>query len=267
MTTPTIRSQAVATTDEAKAGGTVAELVKQLEPQIKAALPAGTMDAGRFTRLALTALRLDAKKGGALSKCNPASLLGALMQAAQLGLEPHGPLGHAWLVPFKNEVTFIIGWKGYVQLADRAGISIRAHVVYKNDDFTYTLGLDPTLDHKPTLTNPGPPVAYYAIAKRAADGTVWTHVMTPAQIDAIKRRSRASSNGPWQTDEEAMALKSVVRQLVKVLPLSSEVAQADTADGQTVNLNLATNDLDVVDIQGEEIDVPATNGAGEPPKP
>ena len=107
----------------------------------------------RFTRMVLTALSKDNK----LASCTPNSFLGAMMQAAQLGLEPNTPLGQAYLIPFKNkgvlEVQFQIGFKGMIDLAYRSKevTDISAQCVYENDEFEYELGLSPVLKHKPAL--------------------------------------------------------------------------------------------------------------------
>ena len=73
------------------------------------------------------------------------------MQAVQLGLEP-GLLGHCYILPYKREATFIIGYKGMIDLARRSGHiqSIYAHAVHENDEFEYELGLHPKLEHKPS---------------------------------------------------------------------------------------------------------------------
>ena len=94
----------------------IADLIKAMEPQIKRALPS-TITVERFTRIALSALNTTPK----LKECTPMSFLSALMNAAQLGLEPNSPLGQAYLIPFKNkgvyEVQFQLGYKGLLDLA------------------------------------------------------------------------------------------------------------------------------------------------------
>ena len=89
---------------------TIPDMVRVLEPEIKKALPS-VMTPERFTRIALSALN----NTPALQQCTPMSFIAALLNAAQLGLEPNTPLGHAYLIPYKNkgilECQFQIGYK------------------------------------------------------------------------------------------------------------------------------------------------------------
>ena len=115
---------------------TIPDMVRVLEPEIKKALPS-VMTPERFTRIALSALN----NTPALQQCTPMSFIAALLNAAQLGLEPNTPLGHAYLIPYKNkgvlECQFQIGYKGLIDLSYRSGQvkSIQAQAVYQNDDF------------------------------------------------------------------------------------------------------------------------------------
>ena len=82
----------------AKPGKSIAEWIVAMKPQIKKALPS-VITPDRFTRMALTAVAQNPKLGD----CSPASFCGAMLQAAQLGLEPNTPLGQAYLIPFRNK--------------------------------------------------------------------------------------------------------------------------------------------------------------------
>lgn len=128
----------------------IPDMVKAMMPEIKKALPT-VLTPERFTRIALSALN----NTPALQKCTPMSFLAALMNAAQLGLEPNTPLGQAYLIPYKNkgvlECQFQIGYKGLIDLAYRNGQmqTIQAQAVYENDEFSYEYGLEPKLSHRP----------------------------------------------------------------------------------------------------------------------
>lgn len=76
----------------------IADMIKAMEPEIKKALPQ-VITPERFTRMALSALNTTPK----LAECSQMSFLGALMNAAQLGLEPNTPLGQAYLIPYRNK--------------------------------------------------------------------------------------------------------------------------------------------------------------------
>jgi len=237
----------------------VAGLIEQLRPQIERALPQ-SMSADRFARIVLTTLRTSP----GLAKCDPQSLMAACMLSAQLGLEP-GPLGHAYFVPFGREVTFIIGYRGMLDLARRSGeiTSIEAREVCANDKFEYEFGLDPKLKHVPSTGERGEPTHYYGIAK-FADGSHYFEVLSKADVDSYRKRSRASDRGPWQTDYSAMARKTVIRRMAPYLPLSADAARAVASDEGVVTRldDLANTDgeirvnHDAEIIDAEEVDTP-----------
>ena len=139
----------------------IADLIKAMEPEIKKALPE-VITPERFTRMALSALNTTPK----LRECTQMSFLAALMNAAQLGLEPNTPLGQAYLIPYNNKGTmecqFQIGYKGLIDLSYRNPQMqiISAQAVYENDDFSYELGLNPKLEHCPTLGERGEVVCF-----------------------------------------------------------------------------------------------------------
>ena len=96
------------------------DYVKLYEGEIAKALPS-VMTPDRFTRMMLSAVSATPK----LAECTPKSFLGAMMNAAQLGLEPNTPLGQAYILPYSNkgvmEAQFQIGYKGLIDLAYRSG--------------------------------------------------------------------------------------------------------------------------------------------------
>lgn len=177
----------------------------------------------RVCKVALVAYNKTPK----LRECTMESLFLSIMQASELGLEPGGALGHAYMVPFKSDCTLIVGYRGLIELARRSGEieSIEAHVVHERDTFTLRFGLNAALDHEPCLSgDPGEMRFVYAVAKLKG-GCVQFEVMTRDQVDKIRARSRSGNNGPWVTDYEEMARKTVVRRLIKYLPLSAERAE------------------------------------------
>lgn len=174
-------------------------------------------------RLMRVAVNCVAKTPG-LQKCSPTSLLRSVMAAAEVGLEPGGVLGQFYLVPFGTECTPIIGYRGLLELARRSGqvASIRAVVVRDKDRFRMTEGIEQVIDHEPFLDGDAGPLKYVYAVCRLRDGSVQVEVMSRAQVDAIRSRSRSGSSGPWATDYDEMAKKTVLRRLAKWLPLSSE---------------------------------------------
>ena len=140
---------------------TIQQYIKSMEGEIKRALPS-VITPERFTRMVLSALSTNPK----LAACTPKSFLGAMMSAAQLGLEPNTPLGQSYLIAYRNhgnlECQFQLGYKGLLDLAWRSGeiVSIYAETVYENDEFHYNLGLSPDLVHIPATENRGNPIFY-----------------------------------------------------------------------------------------------------------
>lgn len=170
----------------------------------------------------LAEVKVAAARASKLADCSTISIVDALTTCAQLGLSPSGRLGSAYLIPYKDKCTLVIGYRGYVDLAYRSGdvASFHAEVVYDKDVFRHSEGLAPVLEHIRTEEDdPGRLRAVYAIA-RMKDGSVAHVVMLRREVLAIKARSRASSDGPWVTDEAEMWKKTAIRRLIKLLPLS-----------------------------------------------
>ena len=212
----------------------IQDLFNRMAPEIAKVLPQH-IKSDHLLRVALTEIRKNPK----LLECSSQSLLGALMLAAQLGLEP-GILGHAYLIPYYNsktrstEVQFQIGYKGYIDLVRRSGElqTLDVHEVCRNDVFEYEYGLTPKLMHRPALENRGEVYCYYAIAK-LKDGGFSYLVMSIQDVEKFRKRSKSPDYGPWVTDYDAMAKKTVIKQLAKYLPLSTEIQRSITQDETT----------------------------------
>jgi recombination protein RecT len=179
----------------------------------------------RFVRVALTALNKTPK----LAECTRESLIQCLMDCSALGIEPDGRKAH--LIPYGNRCTLIIDYKGLVDLARRSGeiADIHADVVCAGDKFEYSFGSDSKLIHKPALKDRGKPIAAYSFV-RLKDGSSSFEVMNIEEIEAIRKRSKAGSAGPWVTDWAEMAKKTVFRRHSKWLPVSSEFQEAAEKD-------------------------------------
>jgi len=212
---------------------TIQQYIKQMQSGIKAALPS-VMTPERFTRIVLSALSTNPK----LQECTPQSFLGAMMTAAQLGLEPNTPLGQAYLIPYWsskrkcNECQFQIGYKGLIDLAYRSGevSTIMAQVVYENDEFSYSFGLEPTLKHVPAMKDRRAAMYVYAMFK-TKDGGYGYEVMSIEDVRAhAKKFSQSYGSGPWQTNFEEMAKKTVLKRVLKYAPLKSEFLRAVAQD-------------------------------------
>lgn len=237
---------------------TIKDYINAMSGEIAKALPQ-VMTPERFTRIALSAVSNTPKLGN----CTPQSFLGAMMNAAQLGLEPNTPLGQAYLIPFENrkkgvtECQFQIGYKGLIDLAYRSGEvkMIDAQTVYENDEFEYELGMDPVLKHKPARTNRGNPIYFYATFKLTNGGQGF-QVMSIEDVQThAKKYSKTYNNGPWQTNFEEMAKKTVLKKLLKYAPLKTEFVKQVTSD-ETIKTSISDHMEDVpneyMDVEYEE---------------
>jgi len=180
----------------------------------------------RFARVAITALTRTPK----LADCTPASLMKCLLDLSAMGLEPDGRRAH--LIPYGNEATLIIDYKGLVELIRRSGdvTSIRSETVCANDKFTWKNG---KVVHQIDWRKPrGEVQAVYAEAVMKS-GETQTSVMTKEEVEAIRNRSKAGKSGPWVTDWAEMAKKTAVRRMSKMLPLSSEIMDHVTRDDES----------------------------------
>jgi recombination protein RecT len=220
---------------------TIATMLERNRGAISLSLPKA-MDADRFSRLLLTA----ANTTPALFECDPMSFLAAGVAAAQLGLEPNDARGLAYMIPFNDSkrgkiVQLIVGYRGMMDLARRSGMvsSINAFPVFAGDEFTYALGLEPTLHHIPVdgdedskhLTH------VYAVAK--VNGDPQFVVMTRRQIDKTRASVKGSDKdfSPWSKHYTEMARKTAIRKLCKYLPQTVEMAQAINVEERGLSLS------------------------------
>lgn len=187
----------------------------------------------RFIRVGLAAMQ----RQPALFACTPTSIVKALMDAAELQLEPTGLMGQAYLVPYAGEAQLIVGYRGLAELARRSGdvTQVEARVVRARDQFSVEYGTSPVVHHVPYLpglmgndeadpedpegTGPGDLRAVYAVLTFSGGGQ-YVEVMSAAEVEAIRRRSKAKDKGPWVTDPLEMARKTVLRRALKYAPLS-----------------------------------------------
>lgn len=263
-------------TDRAHGTGTAIEKrddtlkgqIQSMESQFALAMPKG-MEAAQLVRDALTCLRQTPD----LAKCTPATVLGALMSCAQLGLRP-GVLGHAWVLPFYDgrsksfKAQLIVGYKGYVDLAYRNPqvSSVIARTVYDGDTFDVEYGLEDRLVHKPAMTGErSAPIAHYAIFKTASGGRAFW-VMTEAEAQAWKKRYAPKNKagdivGPWVSDYEAMARKTCLLRLAAWMPKSTDLAYAMEVDNgvranvdPSASLPDVTHQYEAEQVEGEVFD-------------
>lgn len=258
----------------------ISYLLNQKKGELAKMLPK-TLSIDRLLKVA----QIAATTTPALAKCDVPSLVGAIGQCAQMGLEPNTVLGHAYLVPFNtkrkdaqgnerwvNSVQVIIGYKGLIDLARRSGqiVSIAAHEVCENDHFELVYGLDEKLNHTPAMGDRGEIIGFYAVAK-LKDGGHSFEFMSRQQVEEIRLNSQSAykdewvrgqktgnripKDGPWWQHFVEMGRKTVIRRLAKYLPLSIEFQTAVALDNQAEagkDQRLDTIDGDFMVVPDEE---------------
>ncbi len=226
---------------------TLKGLLQTAKQEIIAALPKHVTP-DRMMRIALT----EARKNPKLLECDPASFLGAVIQASQLGLEPGGALGHCYLIPYGKEVNFQVGYRGMISLAMRSinvsRVSCRA--VHEGDHFVFEYGLNEDCKHVPS-TSPGKLTHVYAVI-HLKDGSKMFDVMDIKEVEAVKKSSKTSGNGPWVTHYEEMAKKSVIRRLFKLSPVSIEIQTAVGLD-ELADAGKSQGNGAIIETTGKEV--------------
>jgi len=214
---------------ETKKALTVVDGIKKMEGEFNAALPSH-IPTERFLRNAVTVINgspelLD-------DNVDRRSLYASVMASAQQGLMLDGR--EAALVSFNNKklgkrvVQYIPMVEGLMKLVRNSGdISvISVHVVKENDDFDYELGDNERMLHKPALTERGKTIGAYSIVT-LKDGGKSREWMDIDQINAIRdRKFGTPKHGPWVTDYDEMARKTVFRRHTKRLPKSTDLDAA-----------------------------------------
>lgn len=203
-----------------------------------------------------------------LWSCTPESILQCAIQAAQLQLFLDDGLGHAYILPFgqgtrggqkkseKKTATFIVGYRGYTELAWRSAQIIVDAGLHREGDtvFDFRLGTDGFLHHVPS-DDVGAPVLHAWAMATFPDGRSRFVVLPLSHLKLIRARSPGRNDGPWVNDEPAMQLKSAVRQVIKLLPLRGPLAEAFRTDETTPTHH-------VIDVpfkeDGDDDDAPPT---------
>lgn len=183
----------------------------------------------RFLRVALTEFRVNPT----LATCDPRSVFAAVLTAAQMGWEIGGPMGLAYLVPYKGEAQLIPGWKGYVDLVHRSGRGeVWTGAVYDGDDFEYILGARPDLKHVPMGEDDPEKLTHTYSIGWIKDQTHPIVEVWP-QVKLLRHRDRYNKVGPKHYSFENWEMygrKVALLQCVKYLPASVEIGQAMSLD-------------------------------------
>jgi recombination protein RecT len=213
---------------------TFADWIKKQSANL-AKVAAANMDPERISKVVIMA----AMRNPRLLQCTLPSISLAVAQAVEMGLEPGSGLQEAHLVPFQNgrtgkyECVLIVDYKGLIKLARQAGqISCpKSVIVHERDVFELDEGAR-TICHKPYLqADPGGIVGSYCSWKEQNGEMDWEW-MRLDEIELIRNRSQSGRKmeGPWKTDYEEMAKKTVLKRAAKRWPKSVALARAIEVD-------------------------------------
>jgi len=199
-----------------------------------------------------------------LRECHTQSIIDACVNVAQLGLDLSPSLAHAYLVPFKAKkdakvanVQLIISARGYTALLSRTGWKIKSYIVHEDDLFKYKIdGFDESVVFEKNLDSENDSFKYAVALAQSPDGMLYVEVMNKKQIEKHRLTSQNQSGNPsgvWKDWYDEMALKTVIKKLVKKLPLGEDVAKATLIDDKPIEAEIST------DTQGIQETKPSLN--------
>lgn len=218
------------------------------------------VDPTSMIRIAMFHAGQDSK----LAACDPGTFYVALLVCAQLGLEPSGLNGEAYLIPFKDNeskttiVQVVPGYRGLIKLALRSGKvkDISAYVVRAGDEFTVWLGTRNEVIHQPTMAEAGeerPIIAAYAVAT-LTDGSKKFEVIDAYDIRKIRDFATKRGESPAYRDwPEQMAKKAAIRRICKTLNLGPDHARVEMVDTLNDQAQATTTAAQAIGIAASDV--------------
>jgi recombination protein RecT len=185
----------------------------------------------------LSSVTASVQRNPALLECEPSSVINSFVTMASLELMPSDVSGEAYVIPYKQQAQFQLGYQGLVTLFYRAGVrSIAAEIVYEKDDFKYVNG---QVEHSPDVFSDarGDAKGAYVIVTLQAGGVI-TKVMSKKEIIGIGQKfskSYKSDYSPWQEKNDPqlwMWKKTVMKQAAKLIPKNETIFKAIDEDNQ-----------------------------------
>ena len=187
-----------------------------------------------------------------LKDCHPQSIVEACITVAQLNLDLSPALAQAYIVPFKSKSGYtnaqlIISARGYQAILSRNGWDLKSFVVYEDDIFSYKMdNFEEKITYEKNLDSDNENFKYAVAMAKSPNGTVYIEVMNKKQIEKHRRISQNQKSdeptGIWAEWWEPMALKTVVKKLVKKLPLGEDVANAIYKDDKPIEAEIVKED-------------------------
>lgn len=210
-----------------------------------AAMLGSKQKAARLREVAITALN----ENPSLYECEWRSVLQGIVLSMRFGLELGALTGHCFLIPRQSKnhgmkvANFQLGYKGLLAMAYRSPQikAVHADVIYPADEWDYQQGTDAFLNHKPSLDpsrkfdgeNAVPIVGAWASVDLQGGGSTFV-IMSRADIEHVRTRSKARAGSPWFSDFDEMAKKTAIIRVLKTSPLSTELQDAATLDELSV---------------------------------
>lgn len=242
----------------------VATLLSNYKLQIAQALPKH-LSAERMIQISTILVTRNPK----LAQCTATSVVGAVMQASILGFKPVESLGHCYFVPynekkedgtFELQCQFQIGYRGYIDLAQRSGKikMIYAFCVYEGDEFTFSLGLNPTLNHVPAnIYKSDDKITHVYAVAHFMNGGFNFYVLGRKEVEALRLRNpmqKMGARGAWKTDFPEMACAKAIKKLAKFIPMSDEMESAVLSDDRVLTPQTFSTDNTgaIVDLPYQE---------------
>lgn len=224
------------------------DAIREQLPAINTLLPPD-ISMNQFRAATWLALQEEPK---VLSECSVDSTKQAIVRAATYGLLP---ARDCHFLPFKKRTTFVPNYQGLQRALDRTGKVKKsfAHAVYENDIFDVDQLAD-IYSHKPNIDNPGKLRCFYGCVIMK-DGTKHVQVMTLADVDRIKAKSPAHESGPWVTDYVAMGRKTALKQTMKYVNLSPQIASmlAEEEERERSDIPAERVQQHITDMFGDEV--------------
>lgn len=180
-----------------------------------------------------------------LTNCDATRVMAECMKAAALKLPVAKSLGFCYVIPYGNIPQFQLGYKAYVQLAQRSGLYkyLNADMVYEGEKVAYNR-ITGTLEISGEATSDKPVgyFAYFQLLNGFEKCVYWTREKVEAHAKRFSKAWR-KADSPWHTDFDAMALKTVLKSLIsKYGVMSIEFANSVAQDyDDTINAEVAEN--------------------------
>ena len=183
-----------------------------------------------------------------LQKCDPASIYQCALVATTLDLPLNQNLGFAYIIPYGDKAQFQIGYKGFIQLAQRSGqfLRINSAPIYEGQ----IVGNNPLTGYEFDFSVKSDVLVGYAAYFKLLNGYEATLYMTVEELTKHGKKFSQTFKkgfGLWATDFEGMARKTVIKLLLqRFAPMSIEMQKAEIADQSIVN------DAETLDISYED---------------